>query len=338
VELEVLLHKSMSKGSLGLKLLGGHYPLTPEATALAIEVANEHMAYVAFHAGSLASGSTIEGMLEAVRLTAGRALHLAHVNSYCRGAVRPHMTETEEAIKALLDNPNISSESYLALVNGTSAQCAAGVPLSKVTERCLITGGFAPTEQGMEEAILAGWAEINMEAGGRVVLAVGPAARDYWRQHKTVTSVSFKVNPPEPRVRLATARRPSGEFVVDAISTDGGGIPRNVLVPMGLSLVKLEALTLEEFVQKASLNPARILGLKNKGHLSLGADADITVVDLATQSPVMTVVNGKVSMYKGLVYGRGAQIVTTAAGQDHVKSQGLTPIVVELAESRLYKR
>ena len=43
-----------SLGSLGIKLLGGHYPLTSEATARAIEVANQKKAYVAFHAGSLA--------------------------------------------------------------------------------------------------------------------------------------------------------------------------------------------------------------------------------------------------------------------------------------------
>ena len=32
-------------------------------------------------------------------------------------------------------------------------------------------------------------------------------------------------------VRLATAKKADGSFAVDAISTDGGGIPRNVLLP-----------------------------------------------------------------------------------------------------------
>ena len=336
--LEDLLHKSMSKGSLGFKLLGGHYPLTPEATARAIQVANANQAYIAFHAGSLATGSTIEGMLEAVALSQGLSLHLAHVNSYCRGSVRPHMIETEEAVSALLANPNIRSESYLAVVNGTSAKCSQGTPESKVTERCLITGGFAATEQGLEEAIMAGWAQINMEAGGKVILAVGDEARAYWREKNTDTTVSFKVNPAEPRVRLATAKRPNGTFVVDAISTDGGGIPRNVIVEMGLSLVKLEALTIEEFVQKTSYNPAQILGLKNKGHLSIGADADITVVDYARQSPVMTMVGGKVAMYKGLVCGQGSNIITTQAGASYVRSQGLNPVVVDLSESGFYQK
>ena len=331
-----LLQQSQSKGSLGFKLLGGHYPLTPEATARAIEVANKHSAYVAFHAGSLSTGSTIDGMLEAIALSQGMSLHLAHVNSYCRGSVHPHVVETEEAVAALVANPSVRSESYLAVVNGTSAKCIQGVPESKVTERCLITGGFSATEQGLEEAIMAGWAQINMEAGGKVILAVGDEARAYWRRNETDTTVSFKVNPAEPRLRLATAKRPNGTFVVDAISTDGGGISRNVIVEMGLSLVKLEALTLEEYVQKTSYNPAQILGLKNKGHLSVGADADITVVDYARQEPVMTVVGGKVAMYKGLVCGQGSTIVTTQAGESYVKSQGLDTVVVDLSESGFY--
>ena len=43
-------------------------------------------------------------------------------------------------------------------------------------------------------------------------------------------------------------------------------------------LVTPGLISLEELVMKMSCNPARILGL-NKGHLGIGADADITVID-----------------------------------------------------------
>jgi hypothetical protein len=197
--------------------------------------------------------------------------------------------------------------------------------------------GFPPTEAGFEAAILAGWAQINVEAGGRVLLGTGPAAWDYWRQRGTDATVSFAVNPPEPRLRLAAAKRPSGEFVVDGISTDGGGIPRNVIVEMGLALVKLEALTLVEFARKASLNPARILGLANKGSLRVGADADITVVNVERQQAVLGIAGGRVIMHRGYVCGRGSQIVTTAAGAAAVQARGLRPIVIDLAESAFYR-
>jgi dihydroorotase-like cyclic amidohydrolase len=336
-ELQNLLEKCLAQGAIGFKLLGGHYPLTPDATARAIAVANRYKAYIAFHAGSKKNGSNIDGFLEAVALAQGHSLHIAHVNSYCRGLTRPYMAEAEEAVAALMENPNIRTESYLSPMNGTSAKCSGGVPESLVTQKCLAIGGFRSSEAGMEEAILAGWAQINVEAGGRMILATGPDAVAYWRQKQTNATVGFKVNPPEPRLRLATAKRSSGGFVVDCISTDGGGIPRNVIAEMGLALVKLQALTMQEFVIKASYNPARILGLANKGHFREGADADVTVLDLASQQPVMAIANGQVIMHKGFVCGKGGCIVTTTAGVGYVREKGLTPLVVDLAHSGFYQ-
>lgn len=176
-----------------------------------------------------------------------------------------------------------------------------------------------------------------MEAAGKVVLATGREAVEYWRSRGTDTTVSFLVNPPEPRLRLAAAKRPSGGFVVDAISTDGGGIPRNVILEMGLSLVKLQVLTMQEFVLKASRNPAAILGLGNKGHFRPGADADVTVVDPAAQRAYMTVVDGRIVMCDGQVFGTGGAIVTTAAGEATVRARGLKAVVVGLAGSDFYR-
>ena len=337
-ELRDLLATVLRKGAIGFKILGGHYPLTPEATARTIELANTRRAYVAFHAGSATKGSNIEGFLQAVELAGPNALHIAHVNSYCRGAVRPCMQETEEAIAALEAHPNLRSESYLSPLNGTSAKCVGGSPESRVTQHCLTVGGFPPTEAGLADAIQAGWAQINLEAGGRVVLGAGTPALEYWRQYETDTTVSFAVNPPEPRLRLATAKRQSGEFAVDAISTDGGGIPRNVIVEMGLALVKLQALALSEFAKKTSYNPARILGLTTKGYLSPGADADITVVDVERQRAVLGMTNGQVIMYQGYVCGRGSRIITTAAGAQAVRQGGLQPVVVDLEAGTFYRR
>ena len=320
--MQSLLDRCLSQGAIGLKLLGGHYPLTSEATARAIELVNRNKAYIAFHCGTASKGSNIDGFLEAVELANGHALHIAHINSYTRGLKRPYMAEAEEAITALVNNPAIRSESYLSPMNGTSAKCSQGVPESLQTQTNLAMGGFAKTEAGFEEAIRAGWANINMEEGGRMVLATGERAVAYWRELGTDATVSFKVNPPEPRIRLAVAKRPDGRFVVDCISTDGGGIPRNVIVQMGLALVKLQALTLKEFVQKTSYNPARILGLTQKGHFRPGADADITVLNLDNQQPVMSLVNGKVIMHKGYVCGKGAQAITTPAGAAFVKEKG----------------
>ena len=106
---------------------------------------------------------------------------------------------------------------------------------------------------------------------------------------------------------------------------------------MGLALVKLQALTMKEFVQKTSYNPARILGLTQKGHFRPGADADISVLNLDVQAPVMSMVGGRLIMHKGFVCGRGSQAITTEAGAAFVKEKGLQPLVVDVAESGFYR-
>jgi hypothetical protein len=337
-ELQDLLQKSLEHGAYGLKILGGHYPLSPAATARTISVARTRGAYLAFHAGSLASKSNIEGFHEAVELIGDHAVTLAHINSYCRGGVKPELDETEEAIAALKAHPRICSESYLSPFNGTSAKCSNGLPESQVTVMCLTARNFAATERGLEDAIMAGWANINFESGGQVVLSTGEKAVAYWRSRETDVTVSFPVNPEMPRLRLATAKRRGDEFVVDCLITDGGGIPRNVTVASGLCLVKLSALTIEEFVLKTSRNPARILGLVDKGHLAAGADADVSVVDMDRQKPVMSIANGKVIMFKGLVCGSGTRMITTPAGERYIRDNGLDVMVVDPAVSPLHCR
>ena len=336
-ELEYLIKTVIRKGSLGIKLLGGHYPLTPDATKRAIAIAAKHKVYVAFHAGTKETGSNLEGFLEAVELANGNPLHLAHINAYCRGLIKSNVEEAAIAVTTLMDNPNITSESYMSPLNGTSGLMVDGVPASMVTRRCLITGGYEANAEGFEQAVLDGWAQINAEQGGEVILLSGKKGVDYWKALGDV-GVSFAVNPAEPRYCLATAKRENGEFVVDAISTDGGGIPRNVILQMGLSLVEMQAITMKELVKKISYNPARVLGLLNKGHLQVDSDADITVVNVAAKKAEMTIVGGQVVMYKGHVCGRGTNIITTKDGVKNVAEAGLNPIVTDLTQSTFYTR
>ena len=329
-ELRDLLARSLRAGAIGLKLLGGHYPMTPEATACTIALAADEGAYVAFHAGTLATGSHIDGMLEGCELSAGHPLHMAHINSYTRGLVRPAMAEGEEALAALQAHPHITSESYLSPINATSAKCAKGVPESLQTRNWLKIGGFAPTEAGLAEAIEAGWAMLNQETEDAVVLATGRDAVAAWRARETRLGVSFMANPSEPRLRLATARGENDGFIVDALATDGGGIPRNVIVEMGLALVRLEAWSMADFVIKSSFAPARALGLTGKGHLGPGADADISVLDLERGRPKASFVAGSMIMRDGAVTGRGARLVTTPLGKEAADAAGMGGNVVAL--------
>ncbi|MBE2251868.1 MAG: dihydroorotase [Myxococcus sp.] len=102
------------------------------------------------------------------------------------------------------------------------------------------------------------------------------------------------------------------------------------LVPVMLTHVSDGKLTLERFVDLTSAGPARLFGLRRKGRLAVGFDADLTLVDLsarrtitnawsksrcgwtpfdgfaATGWPMATVVRGRVVMRDGALVGAPA--------------------------------
>ncbi|MTH66213.1 amidohydrolase family protein [Paracoccus shanxieyensis] len=322
-ELRDHLARARAQGAIGLKVLGGHFPLTAEATARVIAVCAENGAHVAFHAGTLDTPQDMRGLRQALDLAAGHPLHLPHVNAYVRGSQDHILTETMEACRLIEAHPNIWSESYLAPFNGNSAKCANGIPESVATQRNLVKGGYAATSQGMEDAILGGWAHVHMPQDGENLLATGEAALAAWRAADSDIGCSFYVNPPEARINLAIMKRASGRFAIDALATDGGGIPRNDLCERGLALVALNALTLGEFVVKTSAEPARMMGLPGKGHLGIGADGDITLVDLARRQAVSSFGGGRPILRDGVVVGRGATILSPPEAEQHLRDKGL---------------
>lgn len=336
-ELEALLERSLDDGAIGFKLLGGHYPLDPAASRRVMEVANAARVYVAFHAGTTTTPGNLEGVLEAGQLAQGLRVHLPHVNSYCTGYARARpVDEILEALAMLERCENIISESYLATINGTSARCVDGVPESKATQNCLSRVGYPATEAGLEAAIRDGYGRINLAVAGENVNITGPGAVLSWRARGTVTSVNFPANPPASRFLAATAKDKRGRFIVDALSSDGGGHPRNVTLHHAMALVATEMLTIEEVVLKTSINPARMLGCPDKGHLGVGADADITGVDSASGQPVFSVVGGKLVLWHGALVGSGTTVLTGERGAPAMRQAGVAHKVIDVAAGWLY--
>lgn len=331
------LASSLDQGALGVKVLGGHFPLTPTATRAVFEQANRAGCWVAFHCGTTETGSNLHGLREVVELGAGLSLHVAHINSYCRGAVLDSAEEAREALALLGPQRHLVTESYLAVFNGTWAHIEDGRPASGTSRNSLVQGGYPATEEGMRRAIAEGFANIHVREGDGTILLSGDEAVRLWEKAGTATGVSFSVNPPLPRMTLAVAKDASGRFVVDALATDGGGIPRNDLVASGMQLVRLRALSLSEFAHKASLAPARLLGLPRKGHLGEGADADLTVIDMAESRVRSTIVGGRIVMHAGQVFGSGTTVLTTERGASAVEGAGLAAEVVDLAQSGFYR-
>ena len=149
--------------------------------------------------------------------------------------------------------------------------------------------------------------------------------------------MSFPVNLPSSAFRLTTAKNSSDEFIVNAISTDGGSHPRNVAIQSAMALVAFNALTPLEMAEKLSWNAAKMLGLYNKGNFSEGADADVTVLDPERNQPEMSLVAGKLIMYKGQPVGSGGTLLVAQEGRRIAAASGLPYQVIDLSQSKLYE-
>ena len=135
---------------------------------------------------------------------------------------------------------------------------------------------------------------------------------------------------------LTTSKYSDGEFIIDAISTDGGALPRNVAIEKTMSLVNFGALSLDDAVMKLSYNPSRMLGLENRGHFTEGAEADITIIDQNIGKAVMSFVKGKMIMKDGMSLMNGGNWLILSEGKELAEKSGLPFEILDLSKSKLY--
>ena len=333
-----IVGRAVRQGCIGLKILGGYHPFTPETTSNIIRACNDGMAYVAFHVGTKESGSHLDGLREVPDLVGSGRLHVAHINAYCRGSIEDPKAECDEALSILEGmRGQLNSEVHQAVPNGTNGRCDEdGNVVANVPRNCLRLRGYPTTREGLRQAILDGYASVLTQKGGQVVYVKYQEAVALFDEADTNVSMSFPVNLAASAFRLTTAKNGSGEFIVDAVSSDGGAHPRNIAIQSTMALVQFGALTPLEMVTKLSWTPARMLGLMNKGHFSPGADADITVLDPSTSQPVMSLVAGRLIMLEGRPVGSEGTLLVTSEGAAAAKDSGLAYQVVDLSQSKLY--
>jgi predicted amidohydrolase len=336
-ELREALRQGLKQGSLGLKILGGHYPLTPEATARAIAVCNEATAYVALHCGTTASSSTLDGLREVPELVGDGRLHVAHVDAYCRGLVREPIDECQEALSMLSGmKRQLVSEVKFGIPNACSGRCDGADVRDHIVHNCLRARGYPVTRDGLRQAFLDGYASVIAAHRERMQLFTREDGLALWEAAGSHVMVSFPVNNPASAFTLTTAKDAAGEFIVDAVSTDGGCIPRNIAVKRTWALVDMEALSALEMASKLSWNPACMFGFTSKGHLSPGADADITAINPETGTPVFGMVAGEPIMRDGHALGQGGTLLVTRWGETTARESGLDYRIVDLSKTKLY--
>jgi len=155
---------------------------------------------------------------------------------------------------------------------------------------------------------------------------------------EAVTSfdTSTKVNPPlRGQADLEAIKEGLKDGTIDVIATDHaphtkeqkaveynyapfGMVGLETALPLVLTqLVKPGVLSLEDAIAKLTANPAKILGLTDKGSLEPGKDADITIIDLEKEFIVdkeKLVSKGKNTPFHGR-YLKGKAIRTIVAGK-----------------------
>jgi len=329
-ELRDFIATSMESGAIGCKLLGGHYPLTPEASHEFVRLSHEEKAYAAWHAGTTSNVNTIHSFQDMMELADGHPLHAAHINTYCRGLVKDELIECSEAFKLLEKHRNVYSDSYLAQTNGTELMLdETGRPRSHATCLTLRRAHYEESREGLIKAMRDGYGHVFAPMGMETGIYNGEEAVRIMIEKDFNVNGGFNVNPALSRLYCCLAKNRAGDFIIDALGTDGGAIPRNVIVSHGIALVNMGMLSLSDFVKKTSVMPARMLGLPSKGHLGIGADADITILDLGSCRPVMTMVGGRICMHEGVITGSGGSIITTERGRRTASTYGLPLIIVD---------
>ena len=329
---------ALRQGCIGLKILGGYDPFSPETTSDIIAESNAQRAYIAFHLGTTETGSHLEGLREVPNLVGKGRLHVCHVNSYCRGVISDSVSECMEALEIMKGmGEQLNTEVYHAVQNGTTGRCdSEGNVIADVPRNCLRLRGYEPTYDGMRQAISDGYASVLAQRDGETYYARHQEALKLFEDARGNVGMSFPVNLPSTAFSLTTAQDESGEFVVDAVSTDGGSFPRNVAIESTMALVRFGAMTPLQMAEKLSWMPARMMGLNGKGHFSPGADADITVIDPERGRAVMSFVAGSLIMRVGESVGSGGTLIVTPEGEEAAKNSGLPYRVVDLSESKLY--
>ena len=100
-EVRSIVADAMRRGAIGVKIIGGYDPFTPEVTADIIAACNEQRAYVGYHIGTKETGSRLDGMREVPELVGNGRLHVAHINAYTRGSILDPVDECTEALEIL---------------------------------------------------------------------------------------------------------------------------------------------------------------------------------------------------------------------------------------------
>ncbi len=256
-----LVRAGLDEGALGIGLGIAYVPLATRAEILELfELAaqRETTLYVHMRNGGPVEPGVIDALQEVIADAAatGASLHVVHITSMGLRETALCLKMIEGARQRGLD---VTTEMYPYTAGMTDLSSA------------IFDAGW----QGRQGGISYG--DLQWALTGERLTAESFAI--YRKQGGMVAVHSI----PEEIVRLAISN-PLTMIASDGILQDGKGHPRaagTYARVLGRYVREQHALTLMDAVRKMTVMPADRLGIRTKGRLAEGADADITVFDPA---------------------------------------------------------
>jgi dihydroorotase len=255
-----LVRKGLDEGALGIGLGIAYMPLTSREEILDLfQLAANRKVPVFVHmrnAGPIEPG-VIDALQEVISdaATTGASLHIVHITSM---AFRQTPLALQLIAGARMRGLDVTTEAYAYTAGMTALETAI-------------------FDVGWQERLGIGFGDLQWVATGERLNA--GTFEKYRREGGMVILHSI----PEAMVKLVMAD-PTVMIASDGIMENGKGHPRAAgcfARVLGHYVREEKALTLMDAIRKMSLLPADRLGLKNKGRIAVGADADLAIFDAA---------------------------------------------------------